>query len=246
MAGSAAYVLPSKPRPEFVETFGIALVEKMLAGGGPVITTDTGGIGEAVGDCALIVPVESPAAIADVAGPRPRDVPRRARRLGDPRPPARPAVRPRRRARRDPRPRGACDAGADAGGVSSSDAPGVVGPERPRRRLPRALATSARPAARSSVSERTVEVPPVTDARSPIPMAPTEPLIFVLHGARGDLAKRMVLPALAALQRRGLLPERWALLGTGRTRSARRSSTSCCATRSRSSVTTRPPRASRS
>jgi glycosyltransferase involved in cell wall biosynthesis len=64
MAGSAAYVLPSKPRPEFVETFGIALVEKMLAGGGPVITTDTGGIGEAVGDCALIVPVESPEAIA--------------------------------------------------------------------------------------------------------------------------------------------------------------------------------------
>ena len=47
-------------------------------------------------------------------------------------------------------------------------------------------------------------------------MAPTEPLIFVLHGARGDLAKRMVLPALATLQRRGLLPERWALLGTGR------------------------------
>ncbi len=48
-------------------------------------------------------------------------------------------------------------------------------------------------------------------------MAPTEPLIFVLHGARGDLAKRMVLPALATLQRRGLLPKDWALLGTGRT-----------------------------
>ncbi|WP_456846004.1 glycosyltransferase [Cellulomonas sp. P5_C6] len=64
MASSAAYVLPSKPRPEFVETFGIALAEKMLAGGGPVITTDTGGIGEAVGDCAIIVPVESPLAIA--------------------------------------------------------------------------------------------------------------------------------------------------------------------------------------
>ena len=57
-------MLPSKPRPEFVETFGIALVEKMLAGGGPVITTDTGGIGEAVGETALIVPVEDPAAIA--------------------------------------------------------------------------------------------------------------------------------------------------------------------------------------
>ncbi|RFA10337.1 glycosyl transferase family 1 [Subtercola boreus] len=64
MAGCAAFVLPSKPRPEFVETFGIALAEKMLAGGGPVITTLTGGIGEAIGDHALIVPVEDPAAIA--------------------------------------------------------------------------------------------------------------------------------------------------------------------------------------
>jgi len=65
MAGCAAFVLPSKPRPEFVETFGIALVEKMLAGGGPVITTNTGGIGEAVGDTALIVPVSSSHSIAD-------------------------------------------------------------------------------------------------------------------------------------------------------------------------------------
>lgn len=65
LAGSAAYVLPSKPKQEFVETFGIALVEKMLAGGGPIITTATGGIPEAVGDCATIVPPESPAAIAD-------------------------------------------------------------------------------------------------------------------------------------------------------------------------------------
>ena len=63
MAGCAAFVLPSKPRPEFTETFGIALVEKMLAGGGPVITTETGGIGEAVGDTAMIVPVESPDSI---------------------------------------------------------------------------------------------------------------------------------------------------------------------------------------
>ena len=64
MAGASAFVLPSKPLPEFVETFGIALVEKMLSGGGPVITTDTGGIGEAVGDCAILVPVEDPEAIA--------------------------------------------------------------------------------------------------------------------------------------------------------------------------------------
>jgi len=65
MAGSAAFVLPSKPRPEFVETFGIALVEKMLAGGGPVITCNTGGIPEAVGSHALMVPHGSPQAIAE-------------------------------------------------------------------------------------------------------------------------------------------------------------------------------------
>lgn len=64
MAGCATYALPSKPRPEFVETFGIALVEKLLAGGGPVITTATGGIPEAVGEHATIVPVDDPAAIA--------------------------------------------------------------------------------------------------------------------------------------------------------------------------------------
>ena len=63
MASSAAFVLPSKPLPEFVETFGIVLVEKMLSGGGPVITTETGGIGEAVGDCAIFVPCQDPEAI---------------------------------------------------------------------------------------------------------------------------------------------------------------------------------------
>jgi glycosyltransferase involved in cell wall biosynthesis len=64
MASSAVFVLPSKPLPEFVETFGIVLVEKMLSGGGPVITTATGGIGEAVGDCAIFVPGQDPEAIA--------------------------------------------------------------------------------------------------------------------------------------------------------------------------------------
>ncbi len=45
-----AWCLPSKPRAEFVETFGIAVAEKLLAGGlGPVITTRTGGIPEASG-----------------------------------------------------------------------------------------------------------------------------------------------------------------------------------------------------
>lgn len=65
LAGSSAYVLASKPRPEFVETFGIALAEKMLAGGGPIITCDTGGIPEAVGPHARIVPPGHPHAIAN-------------------------------------------------------------------------------------------------------------------------------------------------------------------------------------
>ncbi len=64
MAASIAFALPSKPRPEFTETFGIALAESLLAGGGPVITTGTGGIGEAVGDSALVVPPGDPGAIA--------------------------------------------------------------------------------------------------------------------------------------------------------------------------------------
>jgi glycogen(starch) synthase len=55
MRGCAGFALPTKPEPDFVETFGIALAEKMLAGGGPVITTMTGGTGEAVGDTAVIV-----------------------------------------------------------------------------------------------------------------------------------------------------------------------------------------------
>jgi len=65
MAGALAFCLPTLPRPEFIETFGIALVEKMLAGGGPVITTTTGGVPEAVGDTAMIVPVQDPDAIAE-------------------------------------------------------------------------------------------------------------------------------------------------------------------------------------
>ncbi|MET7402594.1 glycosyltransferase [Dactylosporangium sp. NPDC005572] len=55
MRGCAAYALPTRPEPDFVETFGIALTEKLLAGGGPVVTTLTGGTGEAVGDTAVIV-----------------------------------------------------------------------------------------------------------------------------------------------------------------------------------------------
>lgn len=46
--------------------------------------------------------------------------------------------------------------------------------------------------------------------------AANTPVLIVLHGARGDLARRLVYPGLAALVRGGLLPERWLLLGTGR------------------------------
>lgn len=64
LAGAGCYVLPTKPRPEFVETFGIAPAEALLAGVGPVVTTATGGVPEAVGDAAVVVDVESPAQIA--------------------------------------------------------------------------------------------------------------------------------------------------------------------------------------
>jgi glucose-6-phosphate 1-dehydrogenase len=42
------------------------------------------------------------------------------------------------------------------------------------------------------------------------------PTIFVLFGATGDLARRMVLPAFAALAVNGLLPDKWVLIGNGR------------------------------
>ncbi|MET0425018.1 MAG: glycosyltransferase, partial [Actinoplanes sp.] len=65
MRGCAAYALPTKPEPDFVETFGIALAEKMLSGGGPIVTTLTGGTGEAVGDTAVIVEPGDPVALAE-------------------------------------------------------------------------------------------------------------------------------------------------------------------------------------
>jgi len=43
-----------------------------------------------------------------------------------------------------------------------------------------------------------------------------QPVVFVLFGATGDLAKRMVLPALYRLACEGLLPRQWRLVGNGR------------------------------
>lgn len=48
------------------------------------------------------------------------------------------------------------------------------------------------------------------------PSTPDRPVLLVLHGARGDLAQRMVYPGLAALAAGGLLPERFLVIGTGR------------------------------
>jgi glucose-6-phosphate 1-dehydrogenase len=42
------------------------------------------------------------------------------------------------------------------------------------------------------------------------------PTVFVLFGATGDLAKRMVLPAFYTLAAEGLLPKDWLLVGNGR------------------------------
>jgi glucose-6-phosphate 1-dehydrogenase len=42
------------------------------------------------------------------------------------------------------------------------------------------------------------------------------PTVFVLFGATGDLAKRLVLPAFYQLAGQGLLPPQWRLVGNGR------------------------------
>src|SRR5258708_34017766 len=42
------------------------------------------------------------------------------------------------------------------------------------------------------------------------------PTVFVLFGATGDLAGRMVLPAFYRLASEGLLPKQWLLVGNGR------------------------------
>ena len=54
--------------------------------------------------------------------------------------------------------------------------------------------------------------------------------LFVLYGATGDLAKRMVLPAFFDLYARGLLPRRWKLIGNGRGMWPTRTSVVTCTT----------------
>src|ERR1700685_2465235 len=47
------------------------------------------------------------------------------------------------------------------------------------------------------------------------PLTP-DPTIFILYGATGDLAHRLVLPAFFQLAIAGLLPTDWRLIGNGR------------------------------
>src|ERR1700734_2539715 len=55
-----------------------------------------------------------------------------------------------------------------------------------------------------------------TAKRSSQPRSHPGPTIFVLFGATGDLAKRLVLPAFYSLATEGLLPKEWRLVGNGR------------------------------
>src|ERR1700759_1880604 len=48
------------------------------------------------------------------------------------------------------------------------------------------------------------------------PAGDPDPTVFVLFGATGDLASRLVLPAFYRLAREGLLPKQWRLVGNGR------------------------------
>lgn len=65
-----------------------------------------------------------------------------------------------------------------------------------------------------------MSAPPESDAElAPAPRTP-DPFTLVVFGASGDLARRKLLPAVYRLFGEGLLPERFAILGTGRTEMA--------------------------
>ena len=53
-------------------------------------------------------------------------------------------------------------------------------------------------------------------ASAPEKKVSDEPTVFVLFGATGDLAHRMVLPAFYQLAQHGLMPKDWLLVGNGR------------------------------
>ena len=60
------------------------------------------------------------------------------------------------------------------------------------------------------------DLKPATGTKPARPAGDPRPVAFVLFGATGDLARRMVLPAFYGLAREGLLPRQWVLVGNGR------------------------------
>jgi glucose-6-phosphate 1-dehydrogenase len=59
-------------------------------------------------------------------------------------------------------------------------------------------------------------VPDTNESTTTNGAADPGPTVFVLFGATGDLAKRMVLPAFYRLAQHDLLPRQWLLIGNGR------------------------------
>ena len=70
--------------------------------------------------------------------------------------------------------------------------------------------TSDLPPTRRSAAPERINVP---ENGTTTDLSPT---VFVLYGATGDLARRMVLPAFYQLAQHGLLPADWRLIGSGR------------------------------
>jgi glucose-6-phosphate 1-dehydrogenase len=63
---------------------------------------------------------------------------------------------------------------------------------------------------------RTLRSAKVEDTGPRPGVTPADPCAIVLFGATGDLAKRLVMPALYNLSRTGMLPENFALIGVAR------------------------------
>ena len=57
---------------------------------------------------------------------------------------------------------------------------------------------------------------PADAASAPSPLKPADPCAMALFGATGDLAKRLVIPALYNLERTGTLPDAFAVIGIAR------------------------------
>jgi glucose-6-phosphate 1-dehydrogenase len=77
------------------------------------------------------------------------------------------------------------------------------------------MATAKKAAGKKAAAPKAAGTRPARTRGSTSANAPG-PTVFVLYGATGDLAKRMVLPAFYRLAIEHLLPEEWVLIGNGR------------------------------